>query len=335
MTTRNLVMRQRSCFRTNYKPNVTCYHSRQKDRPKMPVQNPPQVSVRAVAALVMTLGTTNITVPSAFASDSLTYREELEYRSSKSQPGNIPAQLSADDDPNDGNTYKYAPPPKVKESIPLGQRLERWRESKGFTRNLLEYLAIALVAWRYQAARKPDATAQRLGVWDQESAKALVGTRWKLTLDVGREVGTWMPANWAASGRRIEIPCAVSLEEDGVVRALGVGAYIKLELGEGTWNVDGDTLRFNLQISGFQRGDISLPEGKLYFKNYAWGNTMSQTKGKLLLMQRRALIRREWRTVGSFKAEQIPGGEGVDGPLNIPAARVKEGDVVFPTDAGF
>jgi hypothetical protein len=60
---------------------------------------------------------------------------------------------------------------------------------------------------------------------------------------------------------------------------------------------------------------------------------MSQTKGKLLLMQRRALIRREWRTVGSFKAEQILGGEGGDGPLDIPAARVKEGDVVFPTDA--
>jgi hypothetical protein len=55
--------------------------------------------------------------------------------------------------------------------------------------------------------------------------------------------------------------CEIFATEDGVVRALGVGAYIKLELGEGTWNVDGDTLRFNLQISGFQRGDISVSKG--------------------------------------------------------------------------
>ena len=58
---------------------------------------------------------------------------------------------------------------------------------------------------------------------------------------------------------------------------------------------------------------------------------ISQTKGKLLLLQRRALVRREWRTVGSFKAERIP-EEEANAQLQMPAARVKEGDVVFPQE---
>eukprot|EP00959_Pyramimonas_sp_CCMP1952_P041782 873810-Pyramimonas_sp.AAC.1 len=98
------------------------------------------------------------------------------------------------------------------EDLSLMQRLQRWQQSKGFTRNVIEYALIALFAWRFNAARKPDAAAMRLGVWDKESANALIGTQWRLKLDVGREVGTWMPAGWAASGRRIEIPCAVALE---------------------------------------------------------------------------------------------------------------------------
>uniref|UniRef100_A0A7S0N3P3 Uncharacterized protein n=1 Tax=Pyramimonas obovata TaxID=1411642 RepID=A0A7S0N3P3_9CHLO len=320
--------------RTLFKPSVTCRHERQ-TQAKLSVESPARELsgvFGAAAALAIALGSWNVVVPSALAADTISLQQELDARTRKSV-GDIPLDLSASDDPSEPfeQQYRYKAPVKAKEDLSLTQRLQRWRESKGFTRNIIEYAAIAIVAWRYQAAKKPDAAAIRLGVWDKESANALVGTRWRLKLDVGREVGTWMPASWAASGRRIEIPCAIALEEGGVVRPLGVGAYIRLKLLEGTWNVDGDTLRFNLQISGFERGDISLPEGKLYFRTYVWGNMLSQTKGKLLLMQRRALVRREWRTVGSFKAEQIPEDEA-DAALQIPAARVKEGDVVFPQE---
>jgi hypothetical protein len=63
---------------------------------------------------------------------------------------------------------------------------------------------------------------------------------------------------------------------------------------------------------------------------------ISQSKGKLLLLQRRAWVRREWRTVGTFKAEQLPNdGIAYDMDRNrmpLGAARVKEGDVLMPDD---
>ena len=81
---------------------------------------------------------------------------------------------------------------------------------------------------------------------------------------------------------------------------------------------------------------VQLPAGPLYFKTYAWGDMISQNKGKLLLLQRRGLVRREWRTVGTFKAEQIEDDgvayDVVTNPMPMGAARVKEGDVLMPED---
>ena len=62
---------------------------------------------------------------------------------------------------------------------------------------------------------------------------------------------------------------------------------------------------------------------------------MSANKGRMLVRARRNLIRLEWRTVGSFKAEQVDrdGVEydlaaGIKMPLG--AARVKEGVCINP-----
>ena len=137
--------------------------------------------------------------------------------------------------------------------------MEEWRRSPQFWRNAVEYAILAVVFWRIQASKRPDAMAQKLGVWDKDSAQALVGTRWRLNLDIGREVGTWMPPGWARSGRRIEIPVAVELQEGGVVQPLGIATYIKFSLSPGTWNVQGDTLRLNLLLTdNFERGDLTV-----------------------------------------------------------------------------
>ena len=71
----------------------------------------------------------------------------------------------------------------------VARKLERWRSSPNFWRNAVEYAILGAVFWRIQASKRPDAMAQKLGVWDKDSAQALVGTRWKLNLDIGREVG--------------------------------------------------------------------------------------------------------------------------------------------------
>lgn len=40
---------------------------------------------------------------------------------------------------------------------------------------------------------------------DAASADPLDGTRWKVSLSVGREPGTWMPPDWGKSGKRINV----------------------------------------------------------------------------------------------------------------------------------
>lgn len=104
--------------------------------------------------------------------------------------------------------------------------------------------------------------------------------------------------------------------------------------------IDGNSQVLSLRISGYSLPSLlafQLPSGKLYFKTYAWGNMISQNKGRLLVLQRRNFIRTEWRTVGSFKATQME-NDGVEydtvgGPkLFMAPAKVKEGDAFFPED---
>lgn len=101
-----------------------------------------------------------------------------------------------------------------------------------------------------------------------------MGTRWRLTLDIGREPGTWMPPSWGASGRRLLLPIAVELGEDGAVEPLAVGAFLPMTISEGTWRLEGDALKFDVRMSGMKRGDIDLPEDRLHFRTAAWGGTM-------------------------------------------------------------
>ena len=46
---------------------------------------------------------------------------------------------------------------------------------------------------------------------------ALVGTKTKLKVDIGREKGTWMPSDWASSGARLQVNVEVEFTNDAVV----------------------------------------------------------------------------------------------------------------------
>jgi len=41
---------------------------------------------------------------------------------------------------------------------------------------------------------------------------SIAGTTWKLSLSIGREEGTWMPSDWAASGARLAFPIEVNFD---------------------------------------------------------------------------------------------------------------------------
>ena len=148
--------------------------------------------------------------------------------------------------------------------------------------------------------------------------RELVGTRMRLSLDIGREKFTWMEPSWGRSGRRITVGCVVELMEGGVARPKAVGEFSRLLLEDGTWSLAGDTLRFNIVMaSGLDRVDIFLPPGeRLCFKCNAWGRTVG-SKGTLLVRRRRWLIRQEWRTVGVFSVETADDSDGLAPPAPL------------------
>ena len=132
----------------------------------------------------------------------------------------------------------------------------------------------------------------------------LDGTSWRLTLDVGREPGTWMPKEWAASGATLTLPIEVTFTDevlpgDGgffdpdrdqhpAVDEIRVSANKRMRTSAGlfagtegavvvnitagawaTWptgRCGEHRVRFYLDFpDGAQLKDVSIPAGRMYF----------------------------------------------------------------------
>ena len=184
----------------------------------------------------------------------------------------------------------------------------------------MEYALTAVAGVAVYGRRVLTALSVRLGLLAQPGLE-LEGRRLRISLDVGRERGTWMPPAWALSGRRLCFDIAVQLAAGGVCLPVAVGAYADARFGEGRWAVDGDTLRFDLPLlAPVNRGDVTLPAERVFFKTRAWQGVVS-SRGNLLLLQRRFVVRREFRTIGVFRCAELDEGE-VSGQLT--AARVRQ-----------
>jgi len=112
-----------------------------------------------------------------------------------------------------------------------------------------------------------------LGVWDAR--------RWHLSLDIGREAGTTMREDWAASGARLGLPIDVEVAGDAAVeRDEDVGRASRLRpleaptlvndeglqtvaVKEGGWHLEqGSKLRFWLDVEeDARRADVGVPRG--------------------------------------------------------------------------
>ena len=236
----------------------------------------------------------------------------------------IPLSLGADDDDVAESNVAYTEPDFSDAVSSFGdprRDLSEVRASR-IRRAAFQWSVIAAVAYNvYRARTRGSAVTKRLGL-EGKAADALVGTRWRLTLDIGRERGTWMPPEWGASGYRVILPIAVELGANGVVTPIAVGGFAPMTVSEGKWRLEGDALKFDVKTSGMAKGDVTLPEDSLHFRTAAWGGTMA-SRGNLMLLQTRFGFRREWRMVGVFKAEPLldndeddddrKGGEGGEG----------------------
>jgi len=237
----------------------------------------------------------------------------------------IPLSLGADDDGSAESNVAYTEPDFRDAVSSFGDPRRDPSEVRAsrLRRAAFQWSVIAVIAYNaYRARTRGSAVTKRLGL-EGKAAKELVGTRWRLTLDVGRERGSWMPPEWGASGLRVILPIAVELGANGVVTPLAIGGFAPMTVRAGEWRLEGDALKFDVKTSGMARGDVTLPEDSLHFRTAAWGGTMA-SRGNLMLLQTRFGFRREWRMVGVFKAEPLMddtddekgakrGGEGGEG----------------------
>jgi len=240
----------------------------------------------------------------------------------------IPVSLSSsgesEEDESGAMAYTEPPPRVVREATGETRGAEARRAaSAAFQWSVILGVAYAIRRAQTRSETVSKSLAKRFK-YAETTPRALVGTKWRVTADVGRESGTWMPPNWAASGMRLVLPVAVEFKEGGVVEPIATGAFTPTTFAPGTWKIDGDTLRFNLKmVGGLSRGDVVFDEELLYFKTLVWGDKISANRGRLLVNQTRFFIRREWRSVGTFKVERLDEDAAANGAQLVPPMRVR------------
>jgi len=161
--------------------------------------------------------------------------------------------------------------------------------------------------------------ANQLGATAVEPSVSLAGLDCKVTLSVGREDGTWMDKEWAASGARLLLPLSCRFTDEIVdlgfpgEEALGGRFCRKIECSGGsfvgksgtenvvvenggwatapTGRLGESAVRFFLDFpSGAARNDVSIPAGRVFFSNVCFDETTEA---------------------------EIPASEVVDGPAGV------------------
>merc|ERR1712086_266877 len=108
--------------------------------------------------------------------------------------------------------------------------------------------------------------------------------------------------------------------------ALGVGMYLDMGVRDGTWRLeDKGILRFDIEIDGFERGDVSLPPGSLYFNCEAVGKELRVTSNNVVTIQQEKLPFGLWK-VSTIVGTWRPQLRASDEDLNLPSLRVKSDD---------
>lgn len=142
----------------------------------------------------------------------------------------------------------------------------------------------------------------------------LAGSKYVLSLDIGREKGTWMPMTWGASGERIALDILIEFAEGGAIASADVVTpWRNIKITGGRWAAqstsrtagigDEKTLRFTLITTGLEKGDVSIPPGTLWFAIPSWGSVLSRS-GIVTVRQKRFGVREESRIVGTFGAKK-------------------------------
>ena len=136
---------------------------------------------------------------------------------------------------------------------------------------------------------------------DAWSSTQLAGSSMRLKLNIGREPGTKMPEQWAASGARLALPVEVTFTDEVVPggslrwnveepaccparvlratagRFVGAQGEVSVQVEPGGWLAEPadrcgqEILRFYLDFpAGAVRNDASIPAGRVFFRAAMW-----------------------------------------------------------------
>ena len=144
---------------------------------------------------------------------------------------------------------------------------------------------------------KPSSQRKNIDVSEtvHASDRALEMTDWKIALDIGREPGTWLPADWGVSGQRFNIQLEVQfrdeyvtdredflgdrggkrvhvIQNDGVFGPGLESSAKHVRFSDGAWTISRgegpagtDLLRFYVELEErVDRGDVYCPAGRIY-----------------------------------------------------------------------
>lgn len=162
-------------------------------------------------------------------------------------------------------------------------------ESEYMERRLVERIAIS---------NDPEYTEFDILRKNKRDETLLDGTRWKISLDIGREMGTWMPKDWGISGERLKIDLEIEFTDEQLYEreeflgsmgdakvAVVRGGKIKLSpsltegvreisVKNGGWRVSKgngpmgtNLLRFYIETDekiSRKDGDVYCPAGRIY-----------------------------------------------------------------------
>jgi len=160
-------------------------------------------------------------------------------------------------------------------------------------RKLVERIAVSNDPFYSTTKRAPRSIAIK------KDEALLDGTSWKVSLDIGREPGTWMPKDWGASGDRLKLNLEFEFTEDQLYEreeflgSIGDAKIVSVKesqmvlspsLTQGTRNIPvrnggwrlskgkgpmgSDLLRFYIEIDeavSRTNGDVILPAGRIYY----------------------------------------------------------------------
>jgi len=187
-------------------------------------------------------------------------------------------------------------------------------------------------------------------------SKKIAGTESRITLDVGREPGTMMEKEWAASGARLLLPVNLTFSPNPVkidfpgeeslngrfayklevldekITFVGPSGEVKVDVEDGAWvalpitEPGADTsggafkIRFFLDFpSGAKRNDVTLPEGRIFFSGVGFSDIGGVTE-MLAGISDRGVASKSVITVGNDGSGLLREGRLTykrNGPLNL------------------